>query len=243
MDSYFGPNANLKLDKIHPILERELKRISLTLGDLFEFGNIGELRRTSEKGYHARADVEVRGKGYELQANMPIILFLPNNGTGNQENYAGSHLEPAWTPRPKTGEAEAIFSIGTGYNDKWFSGLLSLAGVTINPQNAAHPMKEYSRFTSHPTTFMSALLDGGKFDHHKMLRTGFTYDRHVKESNPHAIIFDERLKFDRLRNYHNLFQLAGFLHFEEKSPALDKLREAHQKHLDTLISKYDFSHK
>lgn len=243
MDSNFGTNAELKLDKINPILERELKRISLTLGDLFEFGKVGELKRTPEKGYHARADVEVRGKGYELQANMPIILFLPNNGTGNQEHNNLPYTDSAWTPRPKTGEAEAIFSIGTGYNDNWFSGLLSLAGVTINPQHTVNPIREYSRFTTHPTSFMSELLDGSKFDHHKMLRTGFTYDSHVKESNPHAIIFDERLKFDRLKDYHSLFQIAGFLHFPEKSQALDKLKRAHQKHLDTLIEKYDFHHR
>lgn len=249
MSGNFGTNADLKLDVLNTILRAELVGINNTLGIDYEYGPFRFQKATSDKGYVARADVEIRNQPDGLQGKKLVaVILLPNGGTGDRGSYQNyPYLDACWTPRKKTGiEAEAYFSIGTGYNDSWFPGLTSLSAVgLLNPGNPTHPIKEYKRLTTGTLDFRNGLVR--RVDSERLRRLSFVMNRQENRpedvGDPHAVIFDYRKSFANIEGYSNFFQIGAFLSFTEPSPALDRLKKDHARHLGTLVRQYEHHHK
>ncbi|MFA5259335.1 MAG: hypothetical protein WC979_05890 [Candidatus Pacearchaeota archaeon] len=234
---YFGTNKELNLDAINPIVEAELQKRMSELGAGFDVQNIQALEPTNRSisipyKYSAKGQAEITYNGKPLgSGKITTVVFGPGEGTGSHFSMQLEGVAEAWTPREKSGYAEVVMALGTGYNSRWASGLISLDEMISDGRWIER------LFNQSFNVSMLSLRDSFKYSDKKVedqfamvSRFGLTYfkDERILQY-PHAVVFRNGPMHYFFNQDETVFQIASFLPFLERTEGFDVIKKAIKK--------------
>ncbi|MEK6898661.1 MAG: hypothetical protein AABW79_01020 [Nanoarchaeota archaeon] len=226
MQSYdLGLNFNLNLEVINRLVGDELRNRVVEFGQGFTIDKIISLELMPEKGYTAKGEASIHYQGKPLgNGKVVTILFRPGEGTGNNNDFNIKGVRPSWNPRIKNDYAELFMAIGTGYQDKWLSGMTALTEVSCDRTDVPH-LWPYGGGLSSPSPYLGACCNSRQEEvvNDLLLRADhfdFTLHSERNHGNPHAITFNDGSWLEDLMPCETFFQIGAFLAFQRSSPEL-----------------------
>ena len=133
-------------------------------------------------------------------------------------------MSEGWTPRIKRDYAELFLSVGTGYQNRWVSGLTSLTEVSTGGHSApriwAYPNELASKGPQLVYCCQSEDMEGVREELAFAKHFDFTLHQGRDHGNPHAVVFPDGSWIDQLQPYNAFFQIGAFLGFPEMNADL-----------------------
>lgn len=227
----FGTNRELNLDAINPLVEAELQKRMRELGEGFAIQNVKPLEPTDRSAsppyrYSAKGQAEITYQGRPLgSGKITTVVFGPGEGTGSHASMRLDGIAEAWTPREKSGYAEVVMALGTGYNSRWISGLISLDETISDGKWSDRLCESFNVSMSYlrkVCNFSQIETETREFS-----RFGLTYLKdHDVLKYAHVIVFPHGPTNYFFNPDETVFQIASFLPFPERTESFGIVKKA-----------------
>ena len=233
LERRIGDNSSLNFVYATELACESLSNSVARLGADFSFNPLGVFEFAPRKGYSAKFSSSLTYQGRQVGGGkVETLLFMPEDGTGNDKDFKFAELPAKWTPRKKEGVAELFIAAGTGYYDVWLQQVTSLGALGLG----SPPL--YKWLGVEPGQY-ATLLNDTFFEERPLPQQrvfDFTFDKTGNQhyGDPHAIIWDSvkhtsagTLSLQAFKN--TWFQIASFLSFPEDTAELEIIRERMKK--------------